>query len=345
VEKSRLSLDGASKKYYNKKRIAEKPAARRGMSACREEKMKFWKNAAHIRMLLFYLLISAVICGLCFYTDLTMGIVAAAACLLFTVLRLAGEAAYDARVRSLNRCVEEILRGEKKPVLSAKSRGALHELDSNVFKLALKLSDSEARRRRAQKESELLLRGMAAHLVVRAEELPANVHKRELIALAHDMEHLADLEGEPIALEEIGFSKAADIWQDAIVLADETLRLQQIRTETEISPRAHVTTCPRDMVTNGLRGLLETCARHAEVGSLWLCSARETPVFTEFRISSAHLDWDAKAFPSLFDHRADAEPALIYLAKLAMIYHGEVRAERDADGMSHLILRLYRETR
>ena len=307
--------------------------------------MKFWKNAAHIRMLLFYLLISAVICGLCFYTDLTMGIVAAAACLLFTVLRLSGEAAYDARVRSLNRCVEEALRGEKKPAPTAKSRGALHELDSNVFKLALKLSDSESRRRRAQKENELLLHGIAAHLILRAEELPANVHRRELIALAHDMENLAALEGEPTALEEIGFSKAADIWQDAIVLADETLRLQQIRSETESAPRAHVTTCPRELVVNGLRGLLETCARHAEVGSSWLCSARETPVFTEFRISSAHLDWDTRAFPTLFDHRADAEPALIYLARLAMIYNGEVRAERDAEGVVHMIFRLYRETR
>ena len=307
--------------------------------------MKFWKNAAHVRMLLFYLLISAVICGLCFYTDWMMGIAAAAACLLFTVLRLSGEAVYDARVRSLNQCVEEALRGEKKPMLSGKRRGALHELDCNVFKLALKLSDSEARRRRERKENELLLRGIAAHLVLRAEELPANVHRRELIALAHDMENLADLEGEPVAREEIEFSKAADIWQDAMVLANETLRLQQICSEVDASPRAHVATCPRVLVAHGLRGLLETCARHAEVGSSWLCSARETPVYTEFRISSAHLDWDAAAFPTLFEPRADAEPALIYLARLAMIYNGEVRAERDAEGVTHLIFRLYRETR
>ena len=307
--------------------------------------MKFWKNPAHICLLLVYLVIGAAVSILCFYTDLITGVVAATLCLMFTVLRLTGEAVYDARVRSLSRSVRATLTGEKKPVPSEKRRGALYELDSNVYKLALKLSDCEDIVCRERRENELLLRGVARHLIERAEELPANVHRRELIALAHDMENLAELHGDPVPQEKIEPSTAADIWQGAMVLANETLRLQHIQTNVEAGPRVYVTTCPRLMVINGLRGLLETCARHADVGTSWLCSAKETPVYTEFRISSDRFDWGIEEFAALFERRADAEPALVYLSWLAMLYNGEVRTERGEDGMCHLIFRLYQVTR
>ena len=307
--------------------------------------MKFWKNPAHIRMLLCYLVIGGAVSGLCFYTDLTLGAVAASLCVLFTVLRLTGEAAYDARVRSLSRRVRETLEGKKKPMPSEQRKGALYELDGNVYKLALKLSDCETTLHRERHENELMLRGIAVHLTERAEELPANVHRRELIALAHDLENIADLHGDPVPPERIEPSAAAEIWQDAIVLATETLRMQHIQTNVEAGARAYVTTCPRELVTHGLRGLLETCARHADVGTSWACSAKETSVFTEFRISSDRFDWGSEEFAALFTRRADAEPALVYLLWLAMLYHGEVRTEREESGMRHLIFRLYQPTR
>ena len=307
--------------------------------------MKFWKNPAHVRTLLFYVLISAAVCGVCFYTDWVLGAVAASLCVMFTVLRLLGESVYDARVLSLSRRVLETLSEEKKLAPSQKRHGALYELDSNVYKLALKWDDCEKTLSRERRENELLLRGVARHLIERAEELPANVHRRELIALAHDMENLADLHGGVIPQEEIEPFTAADAWKDATVLANETLRLQQIQSHVEAGARVHVMTCPRTMVINGLRGLLETCARHAEVGTDWLCTAKETPVYTEFRISSDRFDWSDTEFAALFERRADAEPALVHLSWLADLYHGEVRTEREESGMRHLIFRLYTLTR
>ena len=303
--------------------------------------MKFRKNPAYIRMLLCYVVIGAAVSALCFYTDFTLGVVAAALCVMFTVFRLVGEAVYDARVRSLSRRVSEALSGVKKLVPSEQRRGALYELDSNVYKLVLKLSDCENTLHRERTENELVLRGIATHLIERAEELPANVHRRELIALAHDMENIADLHGDLVPQDMIEPSAAAEIWQGATILANETLRLQQVQMNVEAGPRVYVTTCPRELVIHGLRGLLETCARHADVGASWLCSAKATPVYTEFRISCDRFDWDDAMFASLFERRADAEPALVYLSWLAMLYQGEVRTERGEEGMYHLIFRLY----
>lgn len=307
--------------------------------------MKFWKDPAHVRMLLLYLFVSGVACAFSFYTDPMMGIVVAALCVMFTVLRLTAEVARDSRVRAMNQKVMKTLGGEEKPLPPDGGRGAICELDGNVYKLALRLSDREAELCRERAENDLLLRGIASHLVVRAEELPANVHRRELIALAHDMENLADLHGEPVQPEAIEAVSAATVWNDALVMAGETLRLQHITASVEASARAYVTTCPRAMLISGLRGLLETCARHAAVGSSWVCSAKETAVYTEFRITSDHFDWKGEALSSVFDSRADAEPALVYLARLAMIYSGEVRTEQTEGDTVHLILRLYKATR
>ena len=162
--------------------------------------MKFWKDPAHIRTLLFYLVASAAICAACFYIEMAWGITVAAACVMFTVFRLVNDMVYDARVRALNRRVEAALRGDRKISASNEKRGELYELDRNVYKLALKLADSEEKLEHEQEENEALLRSMAQHLILRADELPANVHRRELIALAHDMENLAELHGEPADL-------------------------------------------------------------------------------------------------------------------------------------------------
>ena len=307
--------------------------------------MKFWKDPAHIRTLLLYLSASAVICGICFYTDASLGIIVAVVCAMFTVFRLMGDLVYDARTRSVNRRAEAALRGESKPAVSDEKRGALYELDGTVYKLAIRLSDCEQTLARERAESERLLRGLATQVILRAEELPANVHRRELIALAHDMELLAALGDAPIPQEEIVPATAADIWSDAMTLAGETLRMQHITVNAEIAPRTYVTTCPRAMVAGGLRGLLESCARHADVGSVWTCSVRATPVFTEFRVSSDRLDWSAEQLSALFAGGADAEPALTYLSRLAALYHGEARAERVDGQMCHLVFRLYQAVR
>lgn len=296
-------------------------------------------------MKLLYLLASAAVCGVCFYTDLTLGIVAAVICVMFFVFCLVGDARQKARLRGMSRKIEETLRGSEKPALPEGKGGALYELDCNVYKLALKLSDCEADRAKEQRENDMLLRGMAQHLILRADELPANVHRRELIALAHDMEGLAALHGEPVAAENIAPTGASEVWSDAMVLAGETLRLQQITANVECGARTYVTTCPRDRLVDGLRGLLETCARHADVGSSWTCSAKETAVYTEFRISSDRFDWDSEQFASLFDSRTDAEPALVYLSRLSAIYNGEVRTTRTDGQMCHLIFRLYKAAR
>lgn len=307
--------------------------------------MRFWKNPAHIRTLLLYLLASVAIGFVCFTYDREMGLVTVVVCVMFTILRLIGEQVHDARMRALSRKIEMTLSGEGKPTLPEGKRGALYELDGNVYKLALKLADCEAARKHEREDNDALLQGMAQHLIQRAEELPANVHRRELIALAHDMENLAALRGEPVPQESITPVSAADIWQDAMVMAGETLRLQQITVNVTAGPRAYVTTCPRVMVVNGLRGLLETCARHADVGCSWECTATENPVYTEFRISSDRFDWSAAQLPTLFDSRTGAEPALTYLSRLAAVYSGEVRTERTEGCVSHLIFRLYQAAR
>ena len=307
--------------------------------------MRFWKDPAHIRTLLLYLLASAAVCGVCFYHEPEWGILVAVVCAMFTIFRLVGDMVYEARVRAVCRRAEAALRGEQKPALSDEKRGALYELDGNVYKLAIRLSDSESTLARERRESDALLRGIAQHLIVRAEELPANVHRRELIALAHDMESLAALQEGVPSPEQITPASAADIWQDAMTMAGETLRMQQITVNAEIAPRAYVMTCPRAMVANGLRGLLETCARHADVGSAWNCTVRETAVFTEFRISSDRFDWSAEQLAALFGGGADAEPALIYLSRLAALCSGEARTERVDGQMCHLIFRLYKADR
>ena len=243
------------------------------------------------------------------------------------------------------RKVVKALNGEKKPSPPDGRRGAMYDLDNNVYKLALRLSDSETALCREREENEQLLRGIAAHLVLRAEELPANVHRRELIALAHDMENLAGLYGESGAQEAIEPVSAATVWNDALVMAGETLRMHHITANVEAPARAHVTACPRMMLISGLRGLLETCARHAAVGSAWVCTAKETAVYTEFRITSDHFDWKAEELSSVFDLRADAEPALIYLARLTALFNGEVRAEQTEENTVHLILRWYKSVR
>ena len=307
--------------------------------------MRFWKDPAHVRTLILYLLASAVICGICFYYDLELGIIVAVVCAMFTIFRMMGDLVYHARTRSVNRRAEAALRGEGKPSVSDEKRGALYELDGNIYKLAIRLSDYEQTLARDRAENERLMRGLAAQIILRAEELPANVHRRELIALAHDVELLAALGDEPIPQEEIAPALAADIWSDAMTMAGETLRMQHITVNAEIAPRAYVTTCPRDMVAGGIRGLLESCARHADVGAVWECSVRATPVFTEFRVSSDRLDWSAERLSTLFTGGADAEPALTYLSRLAAMYRGEVRAERVDGQVCHLIFRLYQDVR
>lgn len=307
--------------------------------------MKFWRNPAHIRTLFFYLIAAAAIGTVCFWYDPILGVIIAVVCLMYTILRLVGEMMHDIRMDALSRKIEKTLRDGGKPALPDGKRGSLYELDSNVYKLALRCADSEEARARETAETDALLRGIAQHLIQRAEELPANVHRRELIALAHDMENLAALDETPAAPESIAPVSAADIWQDALVMAGETMRLQQITATVEAAPRAYVTTCPRAMLVNGLRGLLETCARHADIGSAWTCTAKETPVFTEFRICSDHFDWSARECISLFDIHSGVEPALVYLARLAAIYSGEARAERAEGQTCYLIFRLYKTTR
>ena len=307
--------------------------------------MSFWKDPAHIRTLILYLLVSALLSGICFYNDLELGIIVAVVCAMFTIFRMMGDLVYHARTRLINRRAEAALRGEGKPSLSDEKRGALYELDGNIYKLAIRLSDCEQTLARERAEDERLMRGIAAQIILRAEELPVNVHRRELIALAHDVELLSSLGDEPISQEEIAPVSAADVWADAMTLAGETLRMQHITVNAEIAPRAYVTTCPRDMVVGGVRGLLESCARHADVGAVWECHVRATQVFTEFRISSDRLDWSAEQLSTLFTGGADAEPALTSLSRLAAMYHGEVRAERVDGAMCHLIFRLYQSVR
>lgn len=306
--------------------------------------MKFWKDPAHIRTLLLYLLASAAVSAICFYTDPEWGVIVAVVCVMFTVFRLVGDMVHDARVRSVDRRVEAALRGERKPQVSDEKRGALYELDGDVYKLAIRLSDTEDTLARERAEGERLLRGLAAQLITRAEELPANVHCRSLIALAHDMENLAALQGEPIPPEQIEPASAADVWQEAMAVAQETVRLKQITVSADIAPRAYVMTCPRSLAVNGLRGLIESCARHADVGATLNCAVKETPVFTEFRISSDRMDWSAEQLGELFRDEATAEPSLIYLSRLAAICHGEARAERT-DGQTHVFFRLYKSVR
>lgn len=306
--------------------------------------MKFFKDPAHIRTLLLYLLASGAVCGVCFYFEMLLGVIVTAVCFMFCVFRLMGDVSADARLREMSRRVERTMEKGEKPAAPSGGRSAMSELDAAVYRLALRASDLKAENVRREEEHDLLLRGVARHLIQRAEELPANVHRRELIALAHDMENLADLPEDTVMPAEIEPYTAAEVWRDAAVLAEETLRLQQIRMETEVSPRAYVTTCPRDWLIHGMRGLLETCARHADIGSSWTCTAKETAVFTEFRVSGDRFDWSAELLPSLFgDH--SAEPALLYLYRVAEICRGEARAERGEGGVTHLIFRLYKADR
>lgn len=307
--------------------------------------MSYWKDPAHIRTLLLYLLASAAVCAVCFYTDPEWGVIVAVVCGMFTVLRLVSDVVHDARVRAVNRRVEAALRGEYKPSVSDEKRGALYELDGNVYKLAIRLSDTQKTLAQERAQSDRLLHGLARQLITRAEELPANVHRRELIALAHDMENLASLRGEPIPPEQIEPAPAADVWRDAMTIAEETLRLKQVTVHAEIAPRAYVSTCPRSLVVGGLRGLLESCARHADVGAVLDCTVKQTPVFTEFRITCDRLDWSAEQVAEIFRGTDAAEPALVYLSRLASLYRGEVRAERQEGQTCHMIFRLYQADR
>lgn len=302
--------------------------------------MKFRKNPAHIRTLLFYLLATAAVGGVCFYYSFELGAIMTVVCLMFTILRLVAEQVHDTRIRALCRKIELTIQDGRKPSLPEGKRGALYELDSAVYKLTLKLSDCREAHRHDREENDALLRSIAAHVIVRADELPANVHRRELIALAHDMENLAALHREDVPVTGDTLISANDIWQDALVMAGETLRLQQITANVTAKANAFVN-CPRTVVAGGLRGLLETCARHADIGSCWECSATENPVFTEFRISGDRFDWSAEQLAFLFDSRTGAEPALVYLSRVAGVYGGEVRAERTEGHMCHLIFRLY----
>ena len=302
--------------------------------------MKFWKNPAHIRTLLFYLLATAAVGGVCFYFSFELGAIVTVVCLMFTILHMVAEHVHDTRLHALTRKIELTMQDSRKPRLPEGKRGALYELDNAVYKLALALSDCREAHRHDREENDALLRSIASHVIVRADELPANVHRRELIALAHDMENLAVLHREDIPSEDHTPISAGDLWQDALVMASETLRLQQITANVNARSHAYVT-CPRAVVVSGLRGLLETCARHADVGSCWECTATENPVFTEFRISGDRFDWSTEQLSSLFDSRTGAEPALVYLSRIAGVYGGEVRAERTEGHMCHLIFRLY----
>ena len=307
--------------------------------------MKFWKDPAHIRTLIFYLLAGAAVSGVCFYSDPEWGVIVAVVCAMFTVFRLVGDMVYESRTRAVCRRAAAALRGEQKPALSDEKRGALYELDGSIYKLALRLFDVDRALTQERAESKHLLRTMSRELIVRAEELPANVHRSELVALAHDIENLAVLEEKDVSPELIKPASAGAVWDEAMVMAAETLRMKQVVVNAEIAPRAHVTTCPRALVANGLRGLLESCARHSEEGSIWSCRVRETAVFTEFCISSDRFDWSGEQLSSLFSGDADAEPALIYLSRLAAVYNGEARAEWGEGQMCHVVFRLYKALR
>ena len=303
--------------------------------------MKFFKDPAHLRALFLYLLASAAICAVCFYNTPEWAIVAVIICATFTILRLLGDVVHDARVRAVNRRLEAALRGERKLTVSAEGRGALYELDGNVYKLALRLADTEKALANEREEHDLLLRGLAHQLILRAEELPPNVHRRELVALAHDMENLAALGEEPIPQEEIVPTATADVWHDAMTMAEETIRLKQIAVNVDIAPRTYVFTCPRSLTAGGLRGLLESCARHADVGSTLTCTVKQTPAFVEFRVSSDRMDWSHERLTAILRGEDTSEPALVYLFRLAAMYHGEARAEREDGQICHLIFRLY----
>ena len=307
--------------------------------------MKFWKDPAHIRTLIFYLLAGAAVSGICFYSEPEWGIIVAVICAMFTVFRLVGDMVYESRIRAVCRRAAAALQSKQKPALSDEKRGALYELDGSIYKLAVRLFDVERELDREHTESKRLLRTMSRELILRAEELPANVHRRELVALANDMENLAALEECAVPQEEIKPASAGAVWDEAMILASETLRMKRVVVNAEIAPRAHVTTCPRPLVTGGLRGLLESCARHTDEGAVWSCRVRETAVFTEFCISSDRFDWSGEQLASLFSGDADTEPALIYLSRLASVYNGEARAERVDGQMCHVVFRLYQAVR
>ena len=306
--------------------------------------MKFLKDPAHICTLILYLLASAAICAVCFYTAPEWALIAAVICAMFTVLRLVSDAVHDARVRAVNRRLEAALRGEGKPTVSKEGRGALYELDRSAYKLTLHLYDTEQALLHKCAQHDLLLQGLAHQLILRAEELPANVHRRELIALAHDMENLAALQETPIPQEQIVPTAAADVWRDAMTMAEETLRLMQITVNAEIAPRTFVLTCPRTRVAGALRGLLESCARHTDVGATLDCTVKQTPAFLEFCISSDHMDWNSEQLTAILRGQDATEPALVYLSRLAATYRGEARAEREGQ-TCRLIFRLYQSAR
>ncbi len=309
--------------------------------------MKFWKDPAHIRTLLLYLAAGGAVSGLCWYMDAEWGLVVAVVCVMFTVFRLVGDMVHHGRVRAVCRRAERALRGDGKPEMWDERRGALALLDGEVYKLALALYDEKAAHARDEAASRALLRSLSAHLIARAEELPANVHRREVVALAHDMERLAALEEAPISPEEIAPTAASQVWGDALVLAGETLRARQVTATLEASPRAYVTTCPKSLVVGGLCGLLEATARRSRPGGAWVCSARETPVFVEFAITSPDLEMTAQECAAFFGGVGavtGAEPALVYLSRLAELYGGEVRAQSEDDAC-RVMLRLYKSTR
>lgn len=306
--------------------------------------MKFWKDPAHIRTLIFYLLAGAAVSGICFYSEPEWGVIVAVICVMFTVFRLVGDMVYESRIRAVCRRAAAALLGKQKPTVSDEKRGALYELDGSIYKLAVRLLDLERELDRERTEGKRLLRTVSRELILRAEELPANVHRRELVALAHDVENLSASET-TVPPEQIAPASAGAIWDEAMILAAETLRMKRVAVNAEIAPRAHVTTCPRALVTGGLRGLLESCARHADEGAVWTCRVRETAVFTEFCISSDRFDWSDAQLPTLFSGDADTEPALIYLSRLASAYNGEVRAERADGQMCHVVFRLYQAVR
>lgn len=304
--------------------------------------MRFWKDPSHVLTLFLYVLITAVIGGVCFAESVELGLIVTVICVMFTILHLVAAGVQDTHIRALRRRLERTMQDGTNPDLPGSRRGELYELDRCAYRLALQLSDCRAARRAEREENDALLLGIAGHVIVRADELPANVHRRELIALAHDMERLAALHRADAPVASDALISAGALWQDALVMAGETIRLQQITVQLDAHANAYVS-CPRAIVVGGLCGLLETCARHADVGSCWTCTARETPAFTEFRISGDRFDWSTEQLTSLFDSRSGAEPALVYLSRVASVWGGEVRAERTEGCVCHLIFRLYQQ--
>lgn len=290
--------------------------------------MGFWKVGAHWRTLVLYLITDAVICGLCFYTDIYMGALAAVLCLLFGVWRLIADVSHHRAMRALERDVRFYLAGNGQAELPRGRRDEIYELRRQFYKMALALKNGDEGDRRREELCRAVLSDMAGHIRERAGQ-----DKQETEALARDMERLARLwpsakeESEGHKGAEEDFFSAKQAFADAFARAKDYLAVKQVRVRLPETSKIYVNG-DGEAVSGVLAGVMEACARLVPAGSELICLAMENPSFTEFSVACEALPWQDRDLPAVIDPAGGAEPGFLALSILAERTNGAVQVGR-----------------